>query len=70
MPNYRKPELTAPEKTEAQLQSESDYNVRIAELAAQMKAGKGDLYEEICLGRKPHSRKPAAGRKRTKRAQP
>ena len=62
MPNYRKPEIAEPEKTQEQLEAESDYNVRVLELAAQMREGKGDLYEEICLGRKPK-------KKRSKHAQ-
>ena len=60
MPNYRKPEATAePEKTPEQLQAESDYNVRVLELAAQMREGKGDLYEQICLGKKPRRKRHA-----------
>lgn len=57
MPNYRKPEIAAPDKSPEQMQAESDFNVRIAELAEQMRVGAGPLYEEICLGKKPKAKR-------------
>ena len=44
---------TEPELTEEELEEKAAFQLKVLQLAAEMKQESGPLYEEICLGRKP-----------------